>query len=239
MVMRQLFDFSDERNKGACIHCEVHLLDVETTRDHVPSKALLNQPYPDNLPVVDICGGCNSGFSEDEEYLACFLASVVSDSTNPDPALFPVAAKALAHSPGLRERIGRARRTVSTRRGNPEIQWMPEMERVERVILKNARGHLLFEIGDFDPSDHRSVGIIPIQLMSDNQRAYFENAPKGVPWAEVGSRMMNRQATGDLQPGGWVEIQPSIYRYSVHQLPDRVLVRMVLREYLAAEVSWA
>ena len=113
------------------------------------------------------------------------------------------------------------------------------MERVERVVLKNARGHLLFEIGVSDPSDSKSVVIIPIQLMSDFQRAYFESAPKGVLWAEVASRMMSRQAIGDSQPGGWVEVQPSIYRYSVHQLPDRVLVRTVLREYLAAEVSWA
>ena len=57
-------------------------------------------------------------------------------------------------------------------------------------------------------------------------------------WPEVGSRMMQRTAIGDLKPGGWVEVQPGTYRYAVHQLPELVLVRMMLREYLAAEVSW-
>ena len=49
---------------------------------------------------------------------------------------------------------------------------------------------------------------------------------------------MQRMAIGDLKPGGWVEVQPGTYRYAVHQLPEQVLVRIVLREYLAAEVSW-
>ena len=70
--MDQIKEFVDERQKAWCIQCGDQLGDVATNRDHVPSKALLRKPYPENLPVVDTCVACNKGFSPDEEYLRLF-----------------------------------------------------------------------------------------------------------------------------------------------------------------------
>ena len=50
--------------------------------------------------------------------------------------------------------------------------------------------------------------------------------------------MMQRMAIGDVQPGGWVEVQPGTYRYAVYQLRNQTLIRMLLRDYLACEVAW-
>ena len=50
---------------------------LRKSRDHVPSKVLLRQPYPENLPVVEICSRCNSGFAKEEEYVAAFVSAVV------------------------------------------------------------------------------------------------------------------------------------------------------------------
>ena len=236
--MRQLNDYSDERIRETCIPCGEDHNSGTYNRDHVPAKALLNPPYPENLPVVRMCQECNSGFAKDEEYIAAFLGSVICGSVRSDPDRFPMAARILGRSPSLRKRIAQSGRVQGTLWGDPEIQWTPEVKRVSRVIVKNARGHALFELGLAFLSDPGYVGFSPIPLLSDEERVHFEGGPESMHWPEVGNRMMQRMAIGDLQPGGWVEVQPGTYRYAVHQLPDQVLVRMVLREYLGAEVSW-
>lgn len=49
--MHQLRNYGDERQLSACVFCR-----RETeTRDHVPSRVLLDEPYPENLPVVPAC----------------------------------------------------------------------------------------------------------------------------------------------------------------------------------------
>jgi hypothetical protein len=122
--------------------------------------------------------------------------------------------------------------------GDPEIQWEAEIDRVIRVVVKNARGHALYEIGEPMPWEPSGVGISPIALLSDQHRDLFENLPDDLLWPEMGSRMMQRMVRGDLQPGGWVEVQPGVYRYAVFQTRGELLVRLVLHEYLAAEVAW-
>ena len=96
-----------------------------------------------------LCQECNSGFSKDEEYFAAFLASVISGSTEPDSLRFPTASRILARNPRLRSRIDAARHmdAITERK---YVQWpygLRSFERIERVIVKNARGHLLFELG--------------------------------------------------------------------------------------------
>ena len=71
--------FYDDRLKGHCVYCG----GSEETRDHVPSKVLLDEPYPEDLPVVPACLECNNGFSLDEEYLACFLECVLCGTVDP------------------------------------------------------------------------------------------------------------------------------------------------------------
>ena len=39
--MRQLNNYSDERYRDICIYCDACLQEVKRTKDHVPSKALL------------------------------------------------------------------------------------------------------------------------------------------------------------------------------------------------------
>lgn len=71
--------FVDDRLMGRCVYCGT----TPDTRDHCPSKVLLDEPYPDNLPVVEACLACNQSFSLDEQYVACFLECVMCGSTDP------------------------------------------------------------------------------------------------------------------------------------------------------------
>jgi hypothetical protein len=65
----------------------------------------------------------------------------------------------------------------------------------------------------------------------------FESIDNGLLWPEVGSRMMTRVITGQDLSNGWVIVQEGVYRYAVVQ-QGGILVRSVLREYLATEVYW-
>lgn len=231
--MEKIDEFSDVRNKVWCVHCGTPLSGVLTDRDHVPTKALLERPLPHHVPQVPVCSACNNGFSLDEAYLVCFLSCVLSGSTDPQAQVIAAASRLLHRSLALRERLELARVTDQT--GNHI--WIPESERVDRVVLKNARGHAFFELGEPMRDDPASVVRMPLASMSPELRQDFEDVAWHV-WPEVGSRLMSRLATGEDMVDGWIVVQPAVYRYAVLQ-DDGIVVRSVIRNYLATETRWA
>lgn len=235
--MDKIEEFVDERQKAWCIHCGEWIAGLETNRDHVPSKCLLQEPHPANLPFVQVCKACNEGFSLDEEYVVAFLGSVVVGSTDPDRQCNPKAARILRRNPKLRARIDLAKTEYKTLIGETRFVWKPESDRVNRVVLKNARGHAFYEYGEPMLSEPEYVRYAPLERMTRSQRDEFENMEFGLGWPEVGSRMMTRVMTGQDLSGAWVIVQEGVYRYAVAQA-GIMLVRTVLFEYLATEVYW-
>ena len=77
----------------------------------------------------------------------------------------------------------------------------------------------------------------PLETLTATERAEFETIDMGAGWPEVGSRMMIRVMTGQDLDNGWVVVQDGVYRYAVMQ-QNGVVVRIVIAEYLAAEVRW-
>ena len=176
--MKQIYHFSDQLGSVDCIPCPEKNHSGRYSRDHIPAKALLNSPYPENLMDVGMCQECNSGFAKDEEYLAAFLASVISGSIEPDPLQFPTASRILARKPRLRSRIDAARRVEAALGKGTLVTWTPELERIKRVIVKNARGHVLFELGQAITLHPTHVNIVPIEQLSPQQLSQFEH-PQG------------------------------------------------------------
>ena len=120
------------------------------------------------------------------------------------------------------------------------IFWQPEIDRINRVVLKNARGHAYFEYGEPKVETPLHVWVRPLESMSEDERAEFEGwAESGVlaVWPEVGSRMMTRIATGLDMEGNWIIVQDGTYRYAVEDA-EGLRVRSVIWEYLATEVLW-
>ena len=144
--MKQMQEFSDHRYKGACPHCGVSISTVEWNDDHVPSKVLLDNPFPPNIHVVRTCVRCNSGFSSDEEYFAAFLGATISGSTEPAAQKFETARKILAGNAKLRREIEATRVESVDSAGNRRLTWTPDLDRIQRVVLKSARGHAFHEL---------------------------------------------------------------------------------------------
>lgn len=130
--------FIDERHTGMCVYCGTR----PDTRDHVPSKVLLDEPYPPELPVVGACEKCNASFSLDEQYLACFLDCVIRGGAEASDLHRPNVKRILEGNPALQWRIEGARKRDEA--GN--LIWEPEAGRVRNVVLKLARGHAAYEL---------------------------------------------------------------------------------------------
>lgn len=236
--MEEIEHFTDDRHKAWCIHCGSPIIDRHTNRDHVPTKGLLERPLPPHVPQVEVCKECNTGFSLDEEYFVTFLSCVEAGSTDPSAQRNPKIARALTRNPSLAARLQAAKQIIVDEYGRQQILWLPEIERIHRVILKNARGHAFYEYGEPMLDDPVSVSAVPLMSMNQNQRNDFEEA--GAPfagWPEVGSRMMTRVMTGQDLDDGWVNVQDDIYRYVVFQ-QGILTVRSVIHNYLATEVVW-
>lgn len=226
--------FMDERLiDEACVYCG----GAAETRDHVPSKVLLDEPYPEELHVVGACGSCNSSYSLDEQYLACFIECVLCGTVQVPDLQRPKVKRILAENPKLQRSIENTR---SDRGGN--LLWQPELDRVRKIVLKLARGHAAYELYPQveEPADLRFV---PLPTLSTGERLAFENGTHaGLDgWPEIGTRAFFR-ACGKSpdrfeQYGDWIVVQPARYRYGVREV-GRILVKMVISEYLACEVVW-
>lgn len=239
--MDDLFEFSDERLRAWCVHCGGWLQGVSTNRDHVPSKSLLQKPFPNNLPVIEVCTKCNSAHSLDEQYFVCFLSAVLSGSTQPDEQIISSATRAFTNNQPLKSRIERSRQDYDTIGGEQRTVWRPELDRLNSVVLKNARGHALFELSEAKPQKPNHIWTAPLDSLTYDQREGFENVPgdlsKFAGYPEIGSRQFTRILTGQDMYGGWVIVQPGIYRYLADS-GQGVLIRSVLYDYLATEVYW-
>src|SRR5262249_2081369 len=106
--MDQLRNFGDERQQAWCVHCGR----TPTTRDHIPSKILLDDPVPSNLYVVGTCKRCNHGLSLDEEYVACLIECAVVGSVEQEILERDKVKRCLQRSPKLKRLLTRAKRKI-------------------------------------------------------------------------------------------------------------------------------
>jgi hypothetical protein len=229
--MQHLHCYGDVRNKGFCVHCG----GPDETVDHVPSKVLLDEPYPANLMAISSCRNCNNGFSLDEEYLACLLECVIAGGTAPESLQRRKIARILDGNGPLLARLRRARSDVD---GVPI--WAVESDRARRVIMKLARCHAAFELNEPQLEEPSHMTIKPLALMTDDEREAFEGQDGGLAcWPEVGSRAMQRLLvfSKDVFKEGWIVVQDENYRFQTYQA-DGLVVKIVLREYLGCEIVW-
>ncbi|WP_306112631.1 hypothetical protein [Roseovarius sp. MMSF_3448] len=253
--MREIEDFTDDRLKAWCIHCGTGIANIKSNLDHVPTKSLLTKKLRkrgadydrgvgdelDYLPQVVVCRRCNSSFSPDENYLLCVLHAVMAGSLYPDPKKHPEAATVLRSN----------RHVVRSLKRTPDGQLLlfedlepftlyPDIEKIRRVVVKNARGHAYHEIGEplLEAPDH--VAFIPLENLRPDQRDAFEAVDTGANlavWPEVGSRMTVRLFDEEAMVGGWISVEAGRYRYSI-DWSDAVTVKTVIWEYLATETRW-
>ena len=229
--MKQIQNFGDKRQLSWCVYCG---RGSKETRDHVPSKILLDRPFPKELPIVPACRQCNFSFATDEEYLACLVECTLAGSTDPDHVKRERIRDVLIKRPSLRVRLSAAK----TENNDGTTLFMPEIERVNNVVLKLARGHAAYELNEPQFDEPASIAAVPLILLSHEQRDNFEASLASSFLPEAGSRAMQRLFEGhDMDESGWITVQKDRYRF-LASIADGICIRMVLSEYLACEVVW-
>lgn len=168
----------DTRFTGFCVFCGGE----NETKDHVPSKILVDDPFPANVPVVESCLSCNNGFSLDEEYFACFLESVICGSVEPNLIRREKVRAILSRKPILASRILSSRVCDST----GLLLWEPEKSRIEKIIVKLAKGHAAYELSLPQTEAPTQISFYPIDLLSEVDRNNFEGFDEDeiVGWPE-------------------------------------------------------
>ena len=220
----------DERLGDACAYCG----GPANSADHVPSKVLLEEPLPLNLPVVPACATCNRSFSSDEEYVACFLECVIVGAVDSD-RIRPKIKAALQHSPKLAATIAlslqadpEGRQGVdarsSSRYKSNSYSLRGHAVYSERTTARRAPCRHLYPIDRYD--SERSLPASSAQVLENR-----EVGPRSAVGPFCGKRASSIRK---IQDGPWIVVQPNRYRYSV----DEGLVRLVLAEYLACIVEW-
>lgn len=241
--MDQLNNYADDRLVRGCIYCA----GFAETRDHVPSKCLLESPYPPNLPVVGCCDSCNQNFSKDEEYFVCLIESVLCGSTDPEKIGRPSVARIMQNSPALRTRIENSRTEV-----NGQIAFALEIERIKNVMLKLARGHAAFELSQCCRTEPDHFWCGPLSLLTQETQEAFNAVHFQQIFGEIGSRNLQRllvtqlafsSATDELKNiemliNDWIDVQDGRYRYIAIDDMGFLIVRIVIAEYFACEVGW-
>jgi hypothetical protein len=228
--MRQIRDLSDERNHYHCVHCGR----VTDSKDHIPSKIFLDEPYSENLPVVRACRACNTGFSLDEEYVACAIDCAKAGTVDKDKIARPKIKNVLSKKDKLRYALEKS--IVSD--SSDHTVFHMNSERLLKVVLKLARGHALYELGipHFETPIHSAYQLL--SEMNDSLRIRYESLPELDIFPEVGSRVMERLLSIDNSVfPDWIIVQEGQYRYCVYQAGLDV-VRFIISEYLACEVAW-
>lgn len=220
--------FGDRRTLAFCSFCGGDT----PTRDHCPSRVLLDEPYPSHLPTVPACAKCNSRFALDEEYFAGLLACVIAGSSDPAKIQRSKVRRILEKKPFLVARLAAA----CTRDGD-NLSFSVEEPRVRNVVTKLAQGHSVYELHDHCFGKPSSIFIQPFCLMSDSERMRFEAPAASRIFPEIGSRAMQRLVRADRSASEWIVVQQGMYRYLAEPSPN-ITVRMAVHEYLACYVRW-
>lgn len=201
------------------------------SRDHNPSRVLLDAPMPSALPTVPACRDCNSQFASDELDFAVLIDCARVGSAEPNDA----------HRPKVHERLrndGRvARRATSALAGrSPAGALEAEADLVAAMLRMLSRGHVGYELQLAKREMPAELRWDLLPELDGAAEKLFEATPATVVAPRAGTRAYSRTRPGERgEP--WVVVQAGRYRYRVDSRRG-VVVSMVLSEWLAGFVRW-
>ena len=215
--MIQIKSLSDSRLDTLCAYCS----DLATTKDHVPSKVLLDEPYPENIPNVPCCHKCNHDFSLDEEYVACAFECYKYGTTDIDKLGRIKVVKSLQHNNKLKESLTNA---FYEDKGKSFFEF--DQKRLFNVIVKLAKGHAKFENSESNNGEPQSIRFNIIDNLSEDEQKDFFSPPVMEKYPEVGSRGMIAVCENGIPHSRWITVQENHYSYMVNITISFVDVRI-------------
>ena len=224
-----------------CIYCG----SIADTREHVPSKAFLNDPLPSDLPTLPTCYKCNNSFSADELYTNTYIECVktFSETNNSD---------VLEIQNTDRKEVKEAKLAVKQAFANGVF---PKDERIERILCKLALGHIVYKLSrcyNFNSFQNAGINYTFKCAIDHNTWESLETIEQinDEVLPEIGSRAFENifileacsfnNSVNDCSVHqlfmDWTDIQDGVYRYIAFYNDSDIAVKMVIRDYLYAEI---
>ena len=227
----------DKSREKGCIYCGK----PATTREHVPSKAFLIDPYPEDLATLPACFECNNGFSKDEEYVSCFL-DVLKAAIYQNYEQRPDTVRKLKRNTKLKDLLDEQ---IKIEGG--QVHYHVDENRLCRILIKLAKGHAGFEFDhtSFDDSDI-TIRYNFVFNMSEDSIRKFEEIPEMKLLPDVGSRscagpyIIQNADTGEVSLFMfWIYVHDNLYRYQVsYNDVGGICVKIVIYEILYCRVDF-
>jgi hypothetical protein len=227
----------EKTSENGCIYCG----QPATTREHVPSKVFLTEPFPENLPTVPACFECNNGYSDDEKYIACFLdvlkSSIYTNYTSKNDTTLRL------------EKDNRLKNLLADqiKTSDGKVYFDFDEDRLVRILKKLARGHAGFEFDlvDFDVDNIKLWYDFTFNISEDAMKE-FNGIPETDKAPEIGSRgsitpfIVQNIETEEVLPFiFWNDVQDEQYRYQVLFSEDKdISVKIVIYEMLYCKIDF-
>ncbi|MEX0653929.1 MAG: hypothetical protein WD534_12790 [Phycisphaeraceae bacterium] len=131
--------------------------------------------------------------------MACLVECALCGSTEPEAIQREKVRRSLERNAKLQARIQSCSTTETG-----QLIWMPELERVQNVVVKLAQGHAAYELYPvFEPPN--AVDIRPFVSMTDSERESFDSPQhEGLQaWPEIGFRAFMRACMRSERSMNW------------------------------------
>lgn len=226
----------EKGRQNGCIYCGK----TAGTREHVPSKSLLIEPFPENLPTIPACFECNNGFSADEEYFICFL-EVLKSKVYVNYLISEHVSSILSKKESLHQLI---ESQIFSKDGY--IYPSFDADRFTRIITKLAIGHAGYEYDDSNFDGATGLWFEFASNISEEYKAEFESPKLLDVIPEISSRfscnaciIQNVDSGEAFALSDWISVQDKRYSYNV-SLNDSggVSVKMIILDFLYCQVDF-
>lgn len=223
--------FFDERYRGLCVQCHAA---SPNTNDHVPGRAFLVKPYPNNLHSVPTCKECNEKTSKNEEYTSFIIKYLKYLECGDNEVLDKFVTDGNQYIENCLFDSMRVDENLV-----PFIDI--DFERVKQVVTKYAVAHINYEMSKlYDIPD--KVNIAFKSQLSEETIEQFEQVHFDEVIPEIGSRasmkiiiMPDNFSFSAIQT--WNVVQDGYYRYII-DYDTTTRIRIVIGEILFCEVIW-
>lgn len=222
----------NKKDKFSCIYC----FEKADSREHIPSKIFLDEPYPETLAVLPACKKCNNSFSANEQYLACLIDYIQYKLCNKDDIKREKIRKTFQKRPKIKELF--ERNTVYKEGG--ELEYIEyDNKQIEEVLIKLAKGHAIYSLSHIGLEIPSAINFMFLTELSEEQYINFNSCVKLEVIPELGSRECFICVTEDGTPiADWKVVQENQYRYLAFEHKAGVCVRIVIGEFFYAEIVW-
>lgn len=218
----------EKKEEYKCVYCG----NKADTKEHIPPKIFLDEPFQSPLAILPACSSCNRSYSEKEQYLACLVEYLKSNLCKID--MRDKIYKALSVRHTLREGLEKV--TYYTDKQISYIEY--DIKIVEDVIFKLAIGHAAYFLSMLYPGKPYIINHKFIVDMTDEEIYKFNIEPRLDIVPEIGSRGSIFLCLAEGVPfSQWNVVQENQYRFLAYH-NNSTHVRIVIGEFLFAEVIW-